>query len=352
MGHWAQHCRGKLKVDAEAHAAQDDEPTLMFACGPVEGEQRPLTSILPIHPLPALPDSDDDLDPPSPLRIELVEAKVLAVLGAPGAQDLKRWVLDTGATNHMTGCRVAFSDLNTGIVGSVRFGDGSVVAIEGRGTVLFACKNGEHQVLANTYYIPRLTTNIVSVGQLDETGFQVLVADGVMRIRDEERRLVAKVPRNPSRLYILDADVVQPVCWAAHAREDAWLWHARFGHVNFRALRKMGREELVRGMPVLEQPEQVCDACLAGKCRRTPFPQCALARSSEVLQLLHGDLCGPISLPTPVDDHSRYMWITLLPSQDAAAAAIKRTQAAAERKTGKKVLSLRTDRGGVPGRTI
>jgi len=74
-----------------------------------------------------------------------------------------------------------------------------------------------------------------------------------------------------------------------------------------------------------------------------------------VLQLLHGDLCGPISPPTPsgnryflllVDDFSRYMWIALLPSKDGAAAAIKRIQAAAERKTRKKVLALRTDRGG------
>jgi len=74
-----------------------------------------------------------------------------------------------------------------------------------------------------------------------------------------------------------------------------------------------------------------------------------------VLQLLHGDICGPISPPTPsgnrfflllVDDYSRYMWIALLPSKDTAAAAIKRIQAAAERKTGKRVRALRTDRGG------
>jgi hypothetical protein len=165
--------------------------------------------------------------------------------------------------------------------------------------VLFACKNGEHQVLANTYYITRLTTNIISVGQLDEVGFQVLVEHGVMWIRDEDRRLLAKVPRNSSRLYILDADVARPVCWSAHTKEDAWLWHARFGHVNFGALKKMGREELISGLPVLEQPEQMCDSCLVGKHRRTPFPQRALARSSEVLQLLHGDLCGPITPPPP-----------------------------------------------------
>jgi transposase InsO family protein len=40
------------------------------------------------------------------------------------------------------------------------------------------------------------------------------------------------------------------------------------------------------------------------------------------------------------------MWISLLPSKDVTATAIKRVQAAAECKTGKKVLALRTDREG------
>ena len=48
----------------------------------------------------------------------------------------------------MTGEHGAFSNINTGVQGTVRFGDGSVMAIEGRGTILFKCKNGDHEVLA------------------------------------------------------------------------------------------------------------------------------------------------------------------------------------------------------------
>ena len=51
----------------------------------------------------------------------------------------------------------------------------------------------------------------------------MLVEEGVMRIRDEERRLLAKVHRSPSRLYMLDVEIARPVCLAAHATEDAWL---------------------------------------------------------------------------------------------------------------------------------
>jgi hypothetical protein len=64
----------------------------------------------------------------------------------------------------MSGSRAAFSELDHGVVGTVRFGDGSVVKIEGGGVVLFSCKNGEHRRLNAVYYIPRLDTNLISVG--------------------------------------------------------------------------------------------------------------------------------------------------------------------------------------------
>lgn len=134
--------------------------------------------------------------------------------------------------------------------------------------------------------------------------------------------------------------------------EDAWLWHTHFGHDYFGALRKMGREELARGMPLQNQVEQVCDACLAGEHRHTPFLQCALSRSTKVLQLLHDDLYNPITPPAPSDnryfllqigDYSHYMWITLLSSKDVAPVAIKHIQAVAERKTEKRVCALCND---------
>lgn len=54
----------------------------------------------------------------------------------------------------MTGDRAAFSELNESITGSVKFGDGSVVGIHGRGTVVFAITNEEHRALTDVYFIP------------------------------------------------------------------------------------------------------------------------------------------------------------------------------------------------------
>lgn len=349
-GHWAKDCRAKKPME-QVQVAQDDEPTLLLAvCDVTEEGIHPQIESPPLEQRGSAPPTS-----PSAGQLHLVKDRVFAAFNDSDDLDPKRWVLDTGASNYMSGSRAAFADLDSGISGSVRFGDGSVAKIEGIGTILFSCKNGEHRAFPNVYYLLRLTTNIVSVGQLDKGGYQVLVEDGMMRIRDEERCLLARVHWNPGRLYVLDVTIARAICLAARTNDEAWIWHARFGHLHFGALRQMARDGLVCGLPQIAQVEQLCEACLAGKQRRAPFPQKALRRSTEPLQLLHGDLCGPITPATPsgkryflllVDHYSRYMWVSLLSTKDEAAAAIKKIQAAAERKSGKKLMALRTNRGG------
>ncbi|XP_066323525.1 uncharacterized protein [Miscanthus floridulus] len=115
----------------------------------------------------------------------------------------------------------------------VKFGDGSRVAIQGRGIIIFRCQNNKHRMLKDVYYITQQCSSIISIGQLDECGSEVLIKDGVLRIRDQEQRLLAKVKRSQNRLYLLDLKVEQPVCLAARHTEEPWLWHARFGHLSF-----------------------------------------------------------------------------------------------------------------------
>ena len=172
----------------------------------------------------------------------------------------------------MTAVRSTFADLDTGTRGTVRFGDSSVVDIEGCGAVRFACKNGERQMLTGVYHIPKLTANIVSLGQLEEDGFKILLEDGFLRIWDQRRRLLAKVPCAPSRLYVLTLNVDKQVCLAARSSGVAWWWHARYGHLGFQGLRELAKKEMVHSLPPIDHIDQVCDGCLSGKQHRQPFP--------------------------------------------------------------------------------
>lgn len=101
--------------------------------------------------------------------------------------------------------------------------------------------------------------------------------------------------------------------------------------------------------------DKVCDGCLIGKQRRNPFPKQSTYRTGSCLELVHADLCGPISPPTPagnryfilfVDDKSRFMWAALLKSKDQAFVAFRKFKIFAEVDSGQKLKMLRTDRGG------
>ncbi|KAL0409126.1 UNVERIFIED_CONTAM: hypothetical protein Sradi_1847000 [Sesamum radiatum] len=80
------------------------------------------------------------------------------------------WYLDNGASNHMTGDKNKFVHIDTKVTGDVRFGDDTKVEIEGKGTVILATKNGDHKLLHDVYYIPKMKNNILSIGQLMENG--------------------------------------------------------------------------------------------------------------------------------------------------------------------------------------
>jgi transposase InsO family protein len=117
----------------------------------------------------------------------------------------------------------------------------------------------------------------------------------------------------------------------------------------------MGRLEMVRGLPPISHADQFYDTCVLAKHRRGAFPKQSKYRVNKVLELVHGDLCGPVKPTTPggwryflllVDDATRYMWVVLLATKSKATSAIMRIQAAAEKECGRKLWVLRTDNGG------
>ena len=85
----------------------------------------------------------------------------------------------------MTGAKSVFSKLDSGICGTVKFGDGSVVEIKAHGTIQFVGKGGKHHKLTGVYFIPRLKANIVSLGELDKAGCHISIKRGLLRIRDD-----------------------------------------------------------------------------------------------------------------------------------------------------------------------
>ena len=121
--------------------------------------------------------------------------------------------------------------------------------------------------------------------------------------------------RSRNRLHLLNLKVEQPICLAARHMES-WLWHARYGHLSFDTFGWL--EKMVTELPHIEHADEPCDSCLVRKQRRLPLPKTVKYYATEALELVHGDLCGPITPATPggrkyfillVDDYSWYMWL-------------------------------------------
>lgn len=138
--------------------------------------------------------------------VELVGEKVHLPQKGNSSQVNGVWYLDSGASNHMIGDVSQFFELNSGVVGTVKFGDGSTVRIKGRGTVLFETRSGEHKALTDVYFIPRLKSNIISLGQLKERGCKIVLENGHILVLGRQCLLLAHVQHARNRLYILNLD--------------------------------------------------------------------------------------------------------------------------------------------------
>ncbi|KAL8089889.1 hypothetical protein AgCh_039374 [Apium graveolens] len=217
------------------------------------------------------------------------------------------------------------------MTGLVKFGDGSTVDIKGKGTVVFKCKNGEEKLLRDVYFIPMLRNDIVSLGQTD--GNKVILEGEYLWVYDEIGRLLMRVRRSPNRLYKISLEESAPMCLLTKAEETTWLWHTTMGHVNFQVLTRMSKGKMAYGLPDLVQPKKTCEGCLMSKQARKPFPSQTDSHSKKPLELIHGDICGPISPPIPagnryflllVDDFTRKMWVYMLKEKNEAFESFKK----------------------------
>jgi hypothetical protein len=94
--------------------------------------------------------------------------------------------------------------------------------------------------------------------------------------------------------------------------------------------------------------------CALGKYAKTTFPS-SDSRSKGILDLVHSDVCGPMSVGslsgfnyyvTFIDDCSRRMWIYFMKTKDEVFNRFREFKALMENQTGRKVRVLRWNNGG------
>ena len=71
---------------------------------------------------------------------------------------------------------------------------------------------------------------------------------------NQQRGILIQAKRR-NLLYIMKVNLTSPVCLMTKMGEKAWLWHARYGHLNFSSLRELGVKEMAEGKPLIQRAE-------------------------------------------------------------------------------------------------
>lgn len=103
----------------------------------------------------------------------------------------------------MSGEKSAFSYLGETYHDIVKFGDNSTVSVMGKGRVSIQTKGSSTQTIFNVLFVPELKTNLLSVVQLQENGYEFLIKDGVCPIRNKKLGLIAQVGMTANQMFPL-----------------------------------------------------------------------------------------------------------------------------------------------------
>jgi hypothetical protein len=273
------------------------------------------------------------------------------------------WWIDSGATDHMTGSEKDF--VSIGELEEPRYvtlADKSIVPAAGVGDVnlVLTDENGEKVpvTLKEVLYVPKLKMKLVSVSVLDDRGAEVSFKSGVCTVTASNRKFT--FGHKVGKLYRLSSSSPEEYsCNGASATgnpNSLSLWHLRLGHLNTQDVKKLASENMVEGIAINPKDVAVnCEGCSLGKQSRVPFPKNSSKKKDDVLQLVHSDVCGPLSVTsvggsvyfvTYTDDFSNYLWVYMLKQKSDVPNTFIEWLTLVENQTDKRVKEFRSDNGG------
>ena len=92
---------------------------------------------------------------------------------------VESWILDSGSSFHSSPSKELFQNFKSGNFGKVYLADNKALEIEGKGDVCIKTTLGNQWTLEDVRYIPGIKKNLISVGQLDSTGYTAEFGKGL-----------------------------------------------------------------------------------------------------------------------------------------------------------------------------
>jgi transposase InsO family protein len=130
------------------------------------------------------------------------------------------------------------------------------------------------------------------------------------------------------------------------------MWHCRLGHINEKRIKKLHEVGLLGNFNI--ETINTCKSYLREKMTKALFSKKG-ERTSDLLALIHTDVCGPMSTCTRngdryfitfTDDYSRYGYVYLMRHKSESFEKFKEFKTEVENQLNKSIKALRSDRGG------
>lgn len=280
-----------------------------------------------------------------------VDSRNLA-LSATSGNCKSQWILDSGATEHMTSDRERFTSLQK-YTSIVEVANSEKIAVTGKGEILLSFHdstiNGMNFTMSDVLYVPNLGGSLLSIGRIEERGFRVQFADGEAKVIDKNGETVLTARRR-GRLYIIEES--RPSALLTRA-ENEEMWHRRLGHPHNSGIK--GIDSTVNNQKTNLSTNSPCSVCIQGKMKKQSFPKTSNTRAEQVLEIIHSDVVGKISPPSLggsnyfvvfTDDFSRYTTLYPIKTKDEVLAKFDEFRRMAENLHNRKIKTLRSDNGG------
>uniref|UniRef100_A0A2N9I820 Integrase catalytic domain-containing protein n=1 Tax=Fagus sylvatica TaxID=28930 RepID=A0A2N9I820_FAGSY len=297
------------------------------------------------------------LQPPAPsLTREMVQEMIVSAfsaLGFQGTGSSPSWILDSGASNHMTNSLHGLSNVREYCGSShIQTANGSALPIVAVGDV--------SSFLKDVLVSPNLSVNLVSVGQLVDQDYGVnFTHDGCVVQDQMSGQVIAKGPKH-GRLFSLQIPAPRNLppflsLLCNKSRVSPEVWHKRLGHPNSRILSYLLKSGLLNNKEHFSSAVfSDCATCKLGKSKILPFPSEG-SRATHSFEIIHSDVWGispTIShaqykyFVTFIDDYSKYTWVYFLRHKSEVFPMFKLFLALVQTQFSATVKILRSDSGG------
>ena len=154
--------------------------------------------------------------------------------------------------------------------------------------------------------MPKLTFNLFSVRAAASKGKSVKFSNDKYWIYNRAGS-VCGTGSLVDKLYQLDCEAVssEHASMVSEQGRDLDLWHQRLGHLEGQHLQETISKQLVKGMNTSKTAKlSFCEGCIKGKIHRKPFKPVGDICSVGKLQLVPGDVYGP--MPIESIDRKKY----------------------------------------------